>query len=111
MLRVQGLILVMSVMLVSLVSPVALVAQPANEVEALKQEIARLKFEALKREIEDLKKGQAAIQKDVQDIKKLLSSTRTPRAAAAPRQPTVSLKGQPFKGSEQAKLVLVEFSD
>ena len=96
MLRVQGLILVMSVMLVSLVS---LVAQPANEVEALK------------REIEDLKKGQAAIQKDVQDIKKLLSSTRTPRAAAAPRQPTVSLKGQPFKGSEQAKLVLVEFSD
>ncbi len=93
--RIRALILATSVMLVS---PLALMAQAPDKIEALKREIA------------DLKKGQAAIQKDLQDIKRLLSSTRTP--TAAPRhQPTVSLKGQPFKGSEEAKLVLVEFSD
>ena len=106
--RIHVLILAMSVMLVS---PLALIAQPPDEVEALKKEIAELKLEALKREIEDLKKGQAAIQRNLQDIKRLLSSTRTPTAAPASGQPTVSLEGQPFKGSEEAKLVLVEFSD
>ena len=60
-------------------------------------------------EVGSLREGQAAIRKELGDIKKLLSSTRT--RAAAPRQPTVSLKGQPFKGSEKAKLVMVEFSD
>ena len=91
----QALIPALSVMLVS---PVALRAQDPNEVEALTREIG------------DLKKRQAAIQKDLQDIKKLLSSTRTP--TAAPRQQhMVNLKGQPFKGSEEARLVLVEFSD
>ena len=48
--RIRALILTMSVMLVS---PVGLMAQPPDEVEALRKEITELKLEALKREIEE----------------------------------------------------------
>jgi protein-disulfide isomerase len=65
---------------------------------------------SLRGEIEGIKKSQEAIQKDLQEIKKLLLSQQ-----AQPPSPAigalVSVEGEPFKGEKNAKLTLIEFSD
>ncbi len=66
----------------------------------------------LKKEIQSLKEGQQAIQKDLQEIKKLLAAR--PAAAAIPEQAmnaVISVDGVPFKGDKNAKVTLVEFSE
>jgi len=65
---------------------------------------------AVRKEIEGLKEGQAAIQKDLQEIKTLLRT----RPAAAPAEPlnvVLSVEGAPFKGDKRAKVTLIDFSD
>jgi protein-disulfide isomerase len=62
----------------------------------------------LKKDIEALKDGQKAIQKDIQEIKALLQS-RQP--AAPPQNVVLDLGKNPFKGERNAKLTLVEISD
>lgn len=64
----------------------------------------------LRKEIEALKKGQAAIQKDLAEIKRLIQSMGRGRQPAL-REAVLDLKGQPFKGAASAELVMVEFSD
>jgi protein-disulfide isomerase len=67
----------------------------------------------LKKDIQNLKDGQQAIQKDLQEIKKLLAA-RPAAAAAAPEQAlnaVISVDGEPFKGDKNAKVTLVEFSE
>ena len=66
----------------------------------------------LRKDIEELKAGQAAIQKDLQEIKKLLQNQARPAAAAdaLPRGP-VSIASEPAKGDGSAKVVLIEYSD
>jgi protein-disulfide isomerase len=68
--------------------------------------------EALKKEIQTIKEGQQAIQKDIQEIKKLLAA----RPAQAPGQvdPTnvvLDVTGAPFRGDKNAKYAIVEFSE
>jgi len=63
--------------------------------------------EDLKKEIEAVKEGLKAIQKDIQDIKALLQS----RPAAPPQNVILDLGQNAFKGERTAKLTLVEFSD
>ncbi len=65
----------------------------------------------LKEEIEALKEGQKAIQKELQEIKSLLTARQTPVPAPPPREFVLDLGGSPFKGDENAKLTLVEFTD
>ncbi len=65
----------------------------------------------LKEEIEALKEGQKAIQKELQEIKSLLTTRQAPTPAPAPREFVLDLGGSPFKGDESAKLTLVEFTD
>jgi protein-disulfide isomerase len=68
--------------------------------------------EDLKKDIQTLKDGQQAIQKDLQEIKKLLAAR--PSAQAPPEQAlnaVISVDGEPFKGNKNAKLTLVEFSE
>lgn len=62
----------------------------------------------LKKEIESLKQTLGAIQKDIQDIKAMLS-----RQAPHPSGLNVvlDLASNPVKGERTAKLTLVEFSD
>ncbi len=65
-------------------------------------------------EIEALKKGQQEIQKQLQEIKKLVQAR--PVAKAAPSGPNVKgkvfdLGSNPVKGAPGAKLTLVEFTD
>ncbi|HEY3172354.1 MAG TPA: thioredoxin domain-containing protein [Thermoanaerobaculia bacterium] len=68
--------------------------------------------EDMKKDIQALKDGQQAIQKDLQEIKKLLAARP---AAAAPTEQAlnaiISVEGEPFKGDKNAKLTLVEYSE
>jgi len=62
----------------------------------------------LKKDIEALKEGQKAIQKDIQEIKALLQKGQP---APPPQNVVLELGKSPFKGERTARLTLVEFSD
>jgi len=75
---------------------------------------------ALGKDVEALKAGQAAIQKELAEIKGLLQGAIQPQAAAAPAAPTsaieqtnisLSLAGAPVLGENNAKVTLLEFTD
>jgi prefoldin subunit 5 len=65
-------------------------------------------LKALKEEIEALKQGQKAIQKDLTEIKTLL---RGRRAMPPFKEALISIDGEPFRGEKAAKLTLIEFSE
>ncbi len=66
-------------------------------------------LEAIKREIETLKKNQANLQRDIDSIKKTM---RGGRRAPKPFKPVVlSVANEPYKGDKSAKLTLMDFSD
>ena len=66
----------------------------------------------LGKQIDALKAGQQAIQKDLAEIKKLLENQRPSPSQPAPFKPQdVSIKGAPFMGDADAMLTLVEFTD
>jgi len=62
----------------------------------------------LKKEIEALKEGQKAMQKDIQEIK---NSLRAKQAPPEFKEAVIELGDNPFKGDKNAKVTLVEFSD
>ena len=62
----------------------------------------------LRKDIEALKEGQKAIQKELEEIKRLLQSR--PVADALPKEP-ISIASDPFKGSGGARVAVIEFSD
>ena len=67
-------------------------------------------LKGVRKELESLKEGQTAIQKELQEIKTLLRA----RPAAAPAEPqniVLSVADAPFKGEKTAKLTLIDFSD
>jgi protein-disulfide isomerase len=64
-----------------------------------------------RRDIETLKEGQKAIQKDLEEIKRLLQGLQGRAAAdALPREP-ISIAEEPTKGDQNARIALIEFSD
>jgi len=67
-------------------------------------------IKALRKEIEALREGQTAIQKELQEIKTLLRARPAP-ASAEPQNIVLSVEGAPFKGEKQAKVTLIDFSD
>ena len=67
-------------------------------------------FKGLRKELEALKEGQTAIQKELQEIKNLLR-TRPAAAPAEPQNIVLSVADAPFKGERTAKLTLIDFSD
>ena len=71
---------------------------------------------ALKKEIETLKEGQEAIQKELQEIKNLLRARPAPAPAPAPTPSApvdfvLDIGENPFKGDRSAQLTLIEFTD
>src|SRR5437870_2964473 len=64
--------------------------------------------EQMRKDIEVLKEGQKAIQKDLEEIKKLLLAR--PVADALPREP-IGIADEPFKGDRKARVAVIEFSD
>ena len=65
----------------------------------------------LQKQIEELKEGQRAIQKDLEEIKKLLLGARAANQPEPAREVVIDVTGNPFKGDPNAKLTLIEFSD
>jgi len=69
-------------------------------------------LKGLRDEIKALQEGQKAIQKDLQEIKALLRSKKAqPQAMAEFKETLVSTENSYFKGKNDAKVVLIEFSD
>lgn len=67
---------------------------------------------ALRKEVEALREGQSAIQKELQELKTLLQGARlTAPRPAEPQNVLLSLEGAPSVGNPNAKVTLVEFSD
>jgi len=79
--------------------PQATLAQPPGD-----------ELRAVRQELEALKTGQAAMQKDLQEIKTLLRARPAP-APAEPRDVVLSVEDAPFKGERHAKVTLIDFSD
>jgi hypothetical protein len=61
-----------------------------------------------KDEVKSLKDGHEGIKKDIQHIKAPL---KTKPAPAEFKETVVNIDGDPFKGSKDAKVALIEFSD
>jgi protein-disulfide isomerase len=68
-------------------------------------------LEALTREVEALKQGQAELQKEIQELKDLLGKRASPRSTAPGRDVVVGIEGAPFLGDPGAAVTLIEFSD
>ncbi len=65
--------------------------------------------EQMRRDIEALKEGQKTIQRDLEEIKRLLQGGRAV-ADVLPRDP-IGIAGQPAKGNAKATVALIEYSD
>lgn len=67
-------------------------------------------FEAMRRELDTLKRGQEAIGNNVAEILKILEAVRPP-PPIRPIDAVVPVGDAPYKGSKDARLTLIEFSD
>ncbi|MCU1268427.1 MAG: protein-disulfide isomerase DsbG-like protein [Acidobacteria bacterium] len=65
----------------------------------------------IRREIRELRQGQEAIQKELQEIKRILLAKEGADPARPPRPENISIGGRPFRGNQNARVVLIEFSD
>jgi VIT1/CCC1 family predicted Fe2+/Mn2+ transporter len=66
-------------------------------------------LKSLKKEIEELKEGQKAIQRDLQEIKNLLRARGL--LPEEPKDVFLNIASKPFKGNKNARLTLIEFSE
>jgi len=64
-----------------------------------------------RRDIEALKEGQKAIQKDLEEIKRLLQGLQGRAAADALPKDPINIAQEPTKGDRNARIALIEFSD
>lgn len=96
-------LLAITTLTAALAAPVA--AQPAGSSD----------IDQLRREVEGLKKGQEAIQKDLDEIKQLLKTQPRQPAARNPNQvppnTVLDLTGHAVKGAASAQLAVIEFLD
>lgn len=68
-------------------------------------------LKSLREEIKALKEGQTAIQKDLQDIKNLLTRPAQPQAPPPFKEAIVSIDAGHVKGRKEATLVMIDFSE
>jgi len=71
---------------------------------------------ALEKDIQELKDGQARIQKQLEELSALVRSLQAGRQVPGPSEPAppgmvVDIAGAPFKGRPDALIVLVDFND
>jgi hypothetical protein len=82
-----------------------------QKIEGLREDLKTSEvLRALGKDIEALKEGQKALQKDLQEIKTLLQA-RPAAAPVVPQNVVLNVDGAPFKGEKTAKLTLIEFTD
>jgi len=89
--------IIFGLILIFLLSTQPGMAQPRDEVRGLRKEI------------EELKEGQKAIQKDLQQIKNLLQAQGL--LPEEPKNLFLDITGKPFRGNKDARLTLIEFSE
>jgi protein-disulfide isomerase len=76
------------------------------------QQVSSGEVGELKKEIETLKEGQKAIQKELQEIKSLLRPKQVQAPTpTAPAEFVLDVGEHPFKGDRSSQLTLVEFTD
>jgi hypothetical protein len=92
-------------MALMLVAPHIGLTQQAND------DVNKLRFESLQKDIESLKVGQKAIINELQEMKKLLSSRGEDRSPIRDINTTLSVADAFSKGDKKATLTLVEFTD
>jgi len=93
----KSLMFAMALVAVGLIAgPVAGWAQSSDE-----------DIKALRKEVQDLKTGQDAMQKDIAAIKDML----TPKKPAPFKGADLTIDGDPSMGNKDAKVTLIEFSD
>src|SRR4030067_2602076 len=63
----------------------------------------------LRKEMDEMKETQKAIQKDLQEIKGVLRARGL--IEEDPQNLFIDISGRPFKGNQSARLVLIEFSE
>jgi len=63
----------------------------------------------LRKDMEELKESQKAIQKDLQEIKNFLRMRGL--LPEEPRNVIIDISNKPYKGNENAKLSIIEFSE
>ena len=87
--------------LIILAAPIGLAQRPNKELQALRRDVKKLTA------------GQRAMQKELQEIKKLLQAEQAagPAGPAGPQNIFFNMEGLPFKGAADSKLVMVELSD
>ncbi len=69
-------------------------------------------LKSLREEIKALKEGQAAIQKDLQEIKNLLRAQQAQPQGPPPfKEAIISIDAGHVEGDRNAKLVMIEFSE
>jgi protein-disulfide isomerase len=78
--------------------------------------IATAQTTDIRQEIDELKQGQIAIQKELQDIKSLLEKIATQQTKPSPSGPVIKdvvfeIGNNPIKGNSSAGLILIEFTD
>ncbi len=95
--RVRYFKIIFSLILFILLSVQPGLSQPSDEVRSLRKEI------------DELKESQKTIQKDLQQIKGLLQAQGL--LPEEPKNLFIDISGKPFKGSKDARLVLIEFSE
>ena len=88
-----------------LLAPYVGLAQQASD------ELQKLRFENLQKDLESLKAGQKAILNELQEMKKLLSSRGEDRSPIRDINTTLSVADAFSKGDKKATLTLVEFTD
>ena len=66
-------------------------------------------LKTLRKEMDEMKETQKAIQKDLQEIKGVLRARGL--IEEDPQNLFIDISGRPFKGNQSARLVLIEFSE
>ncbi len=74
------------------------------------ESLSSSELQALRKEIEALKEGQARIEKQLEEIRNLLNAVLGVRPTE-PREVVLSIEGAPWKGEPTARVLLIEFSD
>jgi protein-disulfide isomerase len=96
--RVVGVLVMLAVVLVGAGAGQTTPQKPAPKLKTADE------VKELKKEVRELQEGQEAIRKELRELRELLKK-------GPPAPTTVSIGGRPFRGNENARLVIVEFSD
>jgi protein-disulfide isomerase len=93
------------------VLPLLLACIVASGCIAMAEEKQNSSAKAVQEQINDLRKGQEQILKQLDEIRALLKQQSTADANPAPSFLSINVHGEPFRGSPQAHVAILQYSD